>query len=123
MLIEFLSTISIDKKPFAENLRLNVDAKAKQLRLKVTYITNDGNRFPIDLVVFRWDLSLEKLSLSISFDGREMNTGNDFQIKFMYDVLRKQIKVVGKVSNRDLSIYVKSARELLEIPKAIANIP
>jgi len=121
MLIEFLDTIQVDKAPFAENFRLNINVKERQLRCKVTYIANDGKKIPIDLVVYRWALNFEKLSPGISFDGKELITGNDFSLKVSYDVMKRQVKVNGKIATKDIQLQLKNAKDFLEIPKVIAN--
>lgn len=121
MLIEFLDTIKVDKAPFAENFRLNIDVKDRKLRCKVTYINNDGEKIPIDLVVYKWALNIQTMNPGISFNGKELNTGNDFSIVISYDVLKRQVKVTGTIGWSDISMELKSVKDFLEIPKAIAS--
>lgn len=118
MLIEFMDVISVDKKPFAENLRLNVQPKTKQLRLKVTYI-NDDVKTPVDIVVFKWVPNIEKLSFGITIDGKELTTETSFVIRLSFDAFKRQLKITGNVSGRDINMTVSNMKNVLEIPKAI----
>lgn len=118
MLIEFLNVVSVDKKPFAENFRLNIQPANHQLRLKVTYI-NGEDKIPVDLVVFNWSPKIEKFTLGISIDGKEMTTGMNFLVRLSYDVLKRHIKLTGNVAGKDIKFNITSVKDFLEIPKEI----
>lgn len=119
MLVEFLDIISIDKKPFAENLRLNIQPESHQLRLKVTYINGD-EKTPIDMVIFKWLPRIEKLNMSIMIDGKELISKTEFVVKMSFDIFKRQIKISGTVAGQDIKVTIRDFKELLEIPKQLS---
>ena len=121
MLIEFLNTVMIDKKPFAENVRLNIQPPNKQLRLKATYFDGE-DKLPIDIMGKWTNPKIEKLSVSMIINGIDMTANKDFLLKINYDIFKWQGKVVGKVSGKDVEIQISSIKDLLEIPKYIKSI-
>ena len=120
MLIEFLNVIYVDKKPMAENIRLNIQPLTHRLRLKITYISGE-EKTPIDVVVFKWSPKLDKLALSITIDGKDMTTNTDFLIKLSYDVLKRQLKLTGRVGDEDVKIHITNIRDFMEIPKLVSR--
>ena len=120
MLIEFMNVITVDKKPFMEDVRLNNQPANRQLRLKLTYI-NGETKTPIDLVIFNWAPKIEKFNLAISIDGEERTTNTKFIIKVSYDVFKRQINVNGKVDDTDLKLSISNVKELMELPKHLAS--
>lgn len=122
MIIEFLNVVMIDKQPFAENVRLNIQPTTKQLRLKATYFDDKGGSIPID-IIGRWTIpKIEKLSLSMNISGIDMITNKDYLLKINFDIFKWQAKVVGKVSGKDIKIQASSIKDLLELPKYIKSL-
>ena len=118
MLIEIPHMICIDKNPIVEQIRLNIQPKDHQLRLKATY-TNDSNSIPVDIVVFKWTPKLDKLSLSLAIDGKELTTNSDFLIMISYNVIKRHIKLSGNVAGKSIDMTVASIKDFLEIPKLL----
>ena len=121
MLIEFPQAISVDKNPLVKDIRLNVQAEKHQLRLKAEYIHGELVT-PVDLVVFRWTPKLDKLSLSILIDGKELTTQTDFLIKLSYDVIRNNLKLSGNIAGKEIKKNLTSIQDFLEIPKYVLGI-
>lgn len=108
MLIEILKNpVMVDGIEVLNNIRLNVTDQ-HQLRLKMTYIDSNKVESDVDLVVFNWTApKLEKLSLSISIDGKEMLRNIRFNLRLSYDFFKRSTKLRGKFGphtvNKDLS--------------------
>ena len=119
MLVEFLNVISVDKKLFAENLRLNIQPETHQLRLKVTYISEE-QKTPVDIVVFKWTPKLEKLNMAMVIDGKEMTTNTNFLLKLSYDIFKRQLKLSGNIAGNDVKVNITNMQDFLEIPKQIS---
>ena len=119
MLVEFLSTITVDKKPFAKNLRIKILPKTHQLRIKVSYINCDSE-VPIDIVIYDWSMKFEKLNIGIVIDGREMVTNTQILLTISYDVLKRHCKLTGKIGNENIKFTINSLEDILEIPKHTA---
>lgn len=96
MLIEFLkSPILVDGRPVIINPRLNITGN-HQLRLKMAYVQEDDEDVPVDIVVYNWTTpKLERLSIIISVDGKEMIRDIPFHIKITYDFLKSSWKLKG----------------------------
>lgn len=103
-----------------ENIRLNIQPMSRQLRLKATYLSGEV-KTPVDLVVFNWTPKLDKLSLAISFYGKELTTNKDFLCKLSYDVFRQHVKLSGSIAGNDVKISINSMKDFIEIPKYLSN--
>lgn len=115
MLIEILKEpILVDSKPVLKNVRLNI-VENNQLRLKATYLgQQDGAEEQVDIVVFRWTIpKLDKLSISISIDGKEMLRNLPFGLKLSYDFLHREWRLKGKFGNRQVNQTLESIGSIM----------
>lgn len=103
MLLEILKEpILVDGVERVKDVRLNI-ASNHQMRLKATYLS-EGDDDPIDIVVYNWTVpKMEKLSLSISIDGKEMLRNIKFELKLSYDFLRRSWRLKGKFGSNHLN--------------------
>lgn len=118
MLVEFLDSISIDKKPFIKNLRIKIDPQKHQLRLKAQYII-DNNDVPIDVIVFNWDLKFDKFNPILNIIGEERVTKNRFCLNISYNLFKQKLKVNGHVNGIEKSFNVNNIKDFLNIQKML----
>lgn len=117
MLIECRNApITVDKQPFIQDLRLNI--QGHQMRLKAIYVNGDSN-IPIDLVVYKWSVKLDKFQLCIIVDTEELTTKTSAVLKLSYDVLKQRATVSGNIGDKHIKKHITGIKDFLEIPKAI----
>lgn len=116
MLIEFLKEpILVDSVPVVKNIRLNIAAN-HQLRLKATYLQQSGPEDHVDIVILRWTIpTLDKLSISISIDGKEMLRNLAFSLKLSYDFLHREWSLRGKFGTKAVNTKLESVASLITI--------
>lgn len=105
MLIESNAPISINGVEVLQNVKLNI-AKNHQMRFKAAYKAK--KYINVDVVVYNWTSpKIDKLTLGITAEGKEMIRGLPFSLKLSYDFLRSHWKLNGSfgqsIVNRELA--------------------
>lgn len=116
MLIEFLKEpILVDSVPVVKNIRVNIAAN-HQLRLKATYLRQSDPDDHVDIVILRWTIpTLDKLSISITIDGKEMLRNLAFSLKLSYDFLHREWRLRGKFGADAVNKKLGSIGDLITI--------
>lgn len=116
MLIEILKEpILVDSVPVVQNVRLNIAAN-NQLRLKATYLNQNAPEEHVDIVVFRWTIpKLDKLSLSITLDGKEMVRNLAFSLKLSYDFLHREWRLRGSFGTTAVNKKLEAVSDIMLI--------
>lgn len=116
MLIEVLHPILVDSAELCESFRLNIVPEERKLRAKIQFgqKTAIGNRL-VDLVVFNYSLpKIDGLGISVTFKGKEMETGLEFQASAGFKVSKRTWKVKGNIGGRMFSFECAEAIRIIE---------
>lgn len=119
MLIECIGTpVNVDGKPLLKDFRLYIDPEHR-LRFKVKYLFGD-HEVPVDIVVYRYSLpKLDKLSLGISIEGKEMTHDVRYMLWLGYNFLDRKWTLRGTVGGRQVKYEMSTILEIVQVVKAI----
>jgi len=117
MLIDCIGTpVKVDGNEILKDLRLNV-AGNHQLRIKMTYLFAESE-VPVDIVVFNYSLpKLDKTSLGIHINGKEMITGLTFRVWLGYNFLAKKWILKGNVGSKEIKREMSTFLEIIQVIK------
>lgn len=115
MIIECLkdSPITIDKHPIIENLRINITKKS-QVRVKFNLIDNNGDKTPIDVVIYTFTtpkLEVNKPGISIDVKGEEYGYHIPFRLTLTYHFLQKMVGVKGMINYQPINEKLKTPED------------
>ncbi len=116
MLIEVLHPIQVDGKALCESFRLNLIPEERKLRMKIQFSEESvvGKKL-VDLVVYHYsEPKLDGFGFSISFRGKEMETGLDFSASIAFKLSKRVWKVKGNIGTRSFNMECPEAIRLIE---------
>lgn len=119
MLIECLKgqPISVDGRNILQDIRINI-AGNNQLRTKLTYLGEDGNAIPYDIVVYNYTvpkMEIDNMSISVFIKGEEYQRRIPCSFKIEYHFMQKKWKVRGDINRQPFEYTVKSAKDVVQL--------
>lgn len=119
VLIEILNPIRVNGVNIIESFRLNLDHKLHQARCKMRF--PDGNTPEMtDLVIFHYSTPrLDGPGLSLTFRGREMEVGKDFEGTVSFGIFKRTWRVKGTFDGKE---FLLECNDPIEMVNHIKNI-
>lgn len=119
MLIECIGNpIKADGEEVLKDLRLNL-APNHQMRIKVKYLFEESE-VPVDIVIFNYSSPrLDKLSLSISIDGKEMTHKINFRVNLAYSFMTHKWTLKGTVGGNPVKKELSTFLEIFQVIKEL----
>lgn len=111
--------IIVDKNPYIQDIKINLDAWQQLLRLKLKYITLEGLE-PVDLAMSYNipQVSITSASISIKFTGKELLRNISFQQELSFSLLHKTFQLRGIFGTRNIDQKIARISDILEIIKS-----
>ena len=117
MLLEIVENkFVVDKNPYIQDVKLNLDVLAKLLRLKLKYITPEGLE-PVDLAM-SYDVpkvSVSSVSISVKFSGKERIRNISFQEELSFSLLKQSFHLRGNFGKKQIDQKINKASDILDI--------
>jgi hypothetical protein len=113
------SRIIIDKNPYIQDLKINIDILQRLLRLKLKYIIPEGLE-PVDLAM-SYDIpqvSITSASISIKFTGKELLKNISFQEELSFNLVNKTFHLKGIFGTKNINQKITKISDILEIIKS-----
>lgn len=119
MLIECIGTpVNVDGKPLLKDFRLYIDPEHR-MRFKMKYLFGE-NEVPVDIVVYRYSIpKLDKLSLGITAEGKEMTHDVRYKIWLGYNFLDRKWTIKGTVGVNQVKHEMSTILEIVQVVKSI----
>lgn len=120
MLLEFVENkVIVDKNPYIQDVKLNVDIMDQLLRLKLKYITPEGLQ-PIDLAMSfnAPQVSISSASITIKFSGKERIRNIFFQEELSFSLLQKSFHLKGNFGTKFINQKINKISDILDIIKS-----
>lgn len=120
MLLEIRENqIILDKIPYIQDVRFNLDVRQQLFRLKLKYITSTDLE-PVDLAMKYHipKISVTSASISICFSGRELIRDISFHEEITFSLFNKTLHVKGNFGTKEINQKVDNIADILNIIKS-----
>lgn len=120
MLLEVQNNqILVDKKPFIEDFRINVDPSRQLLRLKTKYVMLNQEQESVDLALAYTKPQISLPLVVIELTGQELLRNIEFNLTLSFHLLKMRFHIKGRFGGKKIDDQPTGIIDFLKLIKSV----